>query len=198
VLARLDPADAYVGSSGSVRAWQALRLFWDRKPDSLLALLRQTPQSVFDGKEFYLPTALYAGWAQQLEGDVSASRAAFDSAEAVLDSVIRDLPDDWRLRAARGLALAGLGRRQEALREARWLQQPEFYEDPMDGIVAVEGRALILVQAGETDVALDEIERMLDRPAFLFSVNTLRLNPLFGPIREDPRFQELLRKYANR
>jgi hypothetical protein len=57
-------------------------------------------------------------------------------------------------------------------------------------------RAQILAQAGEVDAALDEIERILSRPAW-FSVHTLRLDPLFDPLREHPRYQALLVKYGS-
>jgi serine/threonine-protein kinase len=115
----------------------------------------------------------------------------------LLDSVLAALPDDWRVHAARGLALAGLGRRQEALREARWLQQSVVYrEDAFDSRVVAEERARILAQAGEVDAALDEIEQLLAGPGWL-SVHRLRLDPRWDPIREHPRFQALLVKYEN-
>ena len=111
---------------------------------------------------------------------------------------MRELPDDWRVHAARGLALAGLGRRDEALREARWLQQSVVYrEDAFDGPNVAEDRARILAQAGEADAALDEIERLLAGPSWL-SVHTLRLDPRWDPIREHPRFRALLARYAGR
>jgi serine/threonine-protein kinase len=111
--------------------------------------------------------------------------------------VVAELPDDWRVHAARGLALAGLGRRDEALREARWLQQSMVYrEDARHGGLAAENRAQILAQAGEADTALDEIERLLTMPSWL-SVHTLRLEPLWDPLREHPRFQRLLEQYGN-
>jgi hypothetical protein len=56
-------------------------------------------------------------------------------------------------------------------------------------------RAVILAQLGETGKALGEIEQLLARPG-LFSVHELRLNPDFDPIRNDPRYLALLRKYA--
>ncbi|MEK6768306.1 MAG: hypothetical protein AABY85_04875 [Gemmatimonadota bacterium] len=141
---------------------------------------------------------MYAAWAHQLRGDGPAARAAFDSARVLLDSVMRELPDDWRVHAARGLALAGLGRRDEALREARWLQQSVVYrEDAFDGPNVAEDRARILAQAGEADAALDEIERLLAGPSWL-SVHTLRLDPRWDPIREHPRFRALLARYAGR
>ena len=151
---------------------------------------------VFDGMTFLLPTALYAAWAHQLKGDAHEARASFDSALAILDSVATVRPEDWRVHAARGLALAGLGRRQEALNEADWLRQSrQFREDVFHGTVAVEDRARILAHAGEAGLALDEIERLLEGPALGLSVHTLRLDPRWDPIRDHPRFQALLVEY---
>ncbi len=93
--------------------------------------------------------------------------------------------------------MAGLERRQEALREARWLQQSVVYrEDAYDSRLVAEERARVLAQAGELDAALDEIEQLLAGPGYL-SVHTLRLDPLWDPLREHPRFQALLAKYEN-
>jgi serine/threonine-protein kinase len=92
------PPEAELGALGSAGAWQALNRYWERQPDSLLALLRRTTQPAFDGMNFYVPTALYAAWGRQLRGDGVGARAAFDSARALLDSVVTALPDDWRAR----------------------------------------------------------------------------------------------------
>ena len=167
-------------------------LLLERKPDSLLAVLGSARADVFEGLVALLPTSLYAAWAHELRGDDVAAHAAFDSARVQLDSVLVALPDDWRVHAARGLALAGLGRRQEALREARWLQQSVVYrEDAYDGPFVAEERARILAQAGEVDAALDEIEQLLAGPGWL-SVHGLRLDPRWDPLRDHPRFQALL------
>jgi serine/threonine-protein kinase len=196
VLDQLPP-DAALGALGTARAQRVVLLLWERKPDSLLALLGSARDAVFGGTRSFLPNSLYAAWAHQLRGDDVAAHAAFDSAQLLLDSVLAALPDDWRVHAARGLALAGLGRRQEALREARWLEQSVVYrEDALDSRTVAAERARILAQAGEPDDALDEIEELLAGPGFL-SVHKLRLDPRWDPIREHPRFQALLAKYEN-
>ena len=198
VLNRL-PRDADLGGEPGTRAAQYVQLLlWERQADSLLRVLMVSRVSVFEGQRFFLPRSLYAGWAYQLRGDRPAARAAFDSARVLMDSVLRELPDDWRVHAARGLALAGLGRRDEALREARWLQQSVVYrEDAFWGPGLAEDRARILAQAGDVDAALDEIGRLLARPSWL-SVHTLRLDPIWDPIRDHPQFRALLAKYAGR
>jgi hypothetical protein len=115
----------------------------------------------------------------------------------LLDSVLVTLPDDLPVRAARGLALAGLERRQEALREARWLQQSVLYrENATEGRHIAEEHARILAQAGEVDAALDEIEQLLAGPSFL-SVHRLRLDPIWDPLRTHPLFQNLLERYED-
>ena len=196
-VARL-PRDLELGQFGTRTAMHAQLLHLERRADSLLLVLAASPSGVFQGQLSFRPTSLFAAWAHQLRGDRRAALAAFDSARALLDSVRRERPDDRRVRAALGLALAGLGRRDDALREARWLQQSVGYrEDAFEWTDVALDRAHILAQAGAADAALDEIERLLTRPSW-FSVQVLRVDPHFDPIREHPRFKALLAKHGAR
>ena len=196
-LGRL-PRDADLGPPSTRAEWQVRLWYWGRQADSMLRAIVTARVAVFEAQTRFLPSSLYAAWAHQLRGDSAAARAAFDSARVLLDSVTRELPDDWRVHAARGLALASRGRRDEALGEARWLQQSAVYrEDAIQGPLVAEDRARILAQAGEADAALDEIERLLARPSWL-SVHMLRLDPRWDPIRDHPRFKALLAQYAER
>jgi serine/threonine-protein kinase len=188
------PSDAEIGGRAELAGRRASFLLWERNADSLLLLLQNARIAVFDYQGVFWPAALYAAWAQRLRGDRPAARAAFESSRALLDSVVKELPDDWRVHAARGLTLAGLGRHEEALGEAHWLQQSEVYRgDVLDGAEVGEQRARILAQAGDTEGALDEIERLLSGPSWS-SVHELRLDPLLDPLRGNPRFQALLAK----
>jgi serine/threonine-protein kinase len=192
------PRDAVLGMLGTTEAEDVRLLYLERQADSLLRVLTVARVDVFEGLHIFLPRSLYAGWAHQLRGDRPAARAAFDSARVLLDSVLTELPDDYRVHAARGMALAGLGRHVEALREGRWLQHSAVYrEDAFWGPRLAEDRARILAQASDVDAALDEIERLLAEPSWL-SVHTLRLDPRWDPIRKHPRFRALLAKYAGR
>lgn len=173
-------------------------LLWERQPDTLLALLRA--QAWTPEMQFRRPTSLYAAWAQLLRGDTAAARVAFDSALVLPDSFLRFRPDPnwgWQWHAARGQALAGLGRRAEASSEARWLEQSFMYRhDRLMGPTLAEDRAQILTRIGETDGALREIERLLAYPSDV-TVYSLRFDPRWDPIRGDARFRALLVKYAN-
>jgi serine/threonine-protein kinase len=196
VLSRL-PDWGTVGGAGSKTLWLAQVLLMERKGDSLLALLRRA-DTVLGSQYLLRPRSLYSAWAYRLRGDHTAARSAFDSARVLLDSIAQETPDDHRVHAAWGLVLAGLGQQAQARVKARWLQESEMYRrDALGGTHVAEARALILAQVGDAEKALDEIERLLRMPSQL-TVHSLRLDPLWDPIRDHPRFQTLLVNYGRR
>jgi len=187
-------SDAELEGTGQVTRLRAYLLLLERNPDGLLSMLRNERADVFIVQTEFLPAPLFAAWGHRMKGDHLAARAAFVLSQVILDSVEKELPDDWRVHASRGLTLAGLGRRNDALREARWLQESEVYrDDAYDGPIVAEARAQILAEAGDTDAALDEIERLLEGPSDV-TVHTLRLDPKWDPLRSSPRFQALVAK----
>jgi TolB-like protein/tRNA A-37 threonylcarbamoyl transferase component Bud32 len=194
VLADLPPATR---ARREVSFWYPELALWERQPDTLLGLVREGRSIAREDQRGYVPGFLYAAWAQQLRGDMAAAHAAFDSARLVVDSAVREQPEDERVHAALGYALAGLGDREGARREASWLAGSVMYRN--DGILGpwlAEQRAQILAQSGHPDGALDELERLLAGNSET-TVHTLRLDPRWDPIRNDKRFQVLLVKYAN-
>jgi len=195
VLGRL-PRDADLGGGTVVASERAELLLLERNADSLLHMPEMARPNLF-GSEGLYQSSLYVAWAHQLRGDHAAARAAFDSARVRVDSRLKESPDDWYAHYARGLALAGLGQRGEALREARWLQQSDIYrEDAWYGPGLAGGRAQILAQIGDAEGACDEIGRLLARPSG-WTVHDFQLHPLWDPIREHPRFKALLAKYGS-
>lgn len=173
-------------------------VYWDRQADSMVSISKTAHSGVFEGQNFFVPASLYAAWGHRLRGDRSSTRRALEASLALVDSAIKERGDDERIHAARGLTLAGLGRRDEALAEASWLHESLPYRhDKFQGRVVAENRARIMAQLGETDAALDEIESLLAEPSHV-SVHTLRLDPSWDPIRDQPRFRALLAKYAPR
>jgi serine/threonine protein kinase/Flp pilus assembly protein TadD len=193
VLSRI-PINAELLGDGEWLTRRADLLLWERNADSLLLVLHTVRVTVFDYQGGIRPAGLYAAWANRMNGDTQAARVAFESSLAILDSVMKVLPNDWRVHQSRGLTLAGLGRHEEAVGEARWLQQSEVYRgDCYRGRMVAEECARIFAQAGEAEGALDEIERLLAEPS-LVTFHTLRLDPLWDPLRGSPRFQALVAK----
>jgi serine/threonine-protein kinase len=66
-------------------------------------------------------------------------------------------------------------------------------EDPLEGPFVARRAAQIYVRIGEYDEALDLLELLLSVPTD-FTVNILRLDPIWDPLRELPRFKKLLRE----
>jgi TolB-like protein/DNA-binding SARP family transcriptional activator/Flp pilus assembly protein TadD len=194
-ILREQPLEVDPGwGGGSLEHQRLILLLWERRPDSVLSLLRAMPPAPTTNAEAVVTRALVASEAHRLRGDTTAARAGFGSVADLL-SEDRTNPEDVVTRIGRGIALASLGRRSGALREVQWLERFEAQRQDRHDSGPLYWRARILARLGETDAALTLIERLLAGPS-LFSVHELRLNPDFDPIRSDPRYQALLRKYA--
>jgi serine/threonine-protein kinase len=129
-------------------------------------------------------------------GQPEAAKAHFDSAAALLESQVTERPGYNRLRSLLGKAYAGLGRKEDAIREGRQaVALCPLSEDAYTGAGVLEDYVEILVYVGEYDAALDEIEHLLTIPAGI-TVNKLRLHPVWDPLREHPRFKRLLDEYS--
>ena len=184
------------GDGGSIGNLRLLLLYWERRPDSLLSLLPVIYPANDTTPQASLQHVLWTARAQRLRDDTAAARLYFDSVLVLLDGEVGALIDEKWHHALRGITLAGLGRRAEALREVAWLERFDDYSENRCSRGKGWDRAVILAQLGETGKALGEIERLFVRPG-TFSVHELRLAPEFDPIRNDPRYLALLRKYAN-
>jgi tetratricopeptide (TPR) repeat protein len=182
------------GVTSALRARVRLAL-WERRPEAILALLPEPQRVIFASQEAYEPGLLWAAWAHQLRGDSAAARRAFGGALGQLDSALRVLPGDGRARVSRGLALAGLGRRAEAQRIADDMRELS-QKVPAAAGISGEPRARILAQAGFTDAALLILEQSMAGVKSYLSGPMLRLDPRWDPIRREPRFQALVRRYG--
>ena len=85
-------------------------------------------------------------------------------------------------------------------RSAKGKRGVELYPVSKDALIGpkrVRDLAVIYTMVGEYDAALDEIEYLLSIPSWYMSVPRLRLDPIWDPLRDHPRFQALLEKYGD-
>jgi len=131
----------------------------------------------------------------RLLGDSAAARAHFESARLELEGRLQAFAHSpqmlgW-LESGLAICYAGLGRRPEALERARRvLGADPVAVDAVSGPAALQDVALTYVLLDDRTAALDVLEQLLSVPA-RFSPQLLRLDPLWDPLRGDPRFERL-------
>ncbi|MFC1639510.1 protein kinase [Gemmatimonadota bacterium] len=166
----------------------------ERRYEEFLERLSRSRVEIIRSQGLLIPKALlYALAYHRLEDQVRAT-AYFDSAKTVLEEELTVAPHDPRVHASIGLAYAGLGRTDDAVREAEEAVRIEpVSRDAVLGPYHVVNLAEVLVMVGEHDAAIDRIEHLLSIPAGLdMSRALLRAEPRWDPLRDNPRFQELL------
>jgi len=145
-----------------------------------------------DSMGFFIPIAMrYAGIYRHINENELA-RKYYDQSRNILEARIQQQPDDARFHSALGIAYAGLGRNEDAIREGKiGVDLLPVTKDVMRGYVRAWDLARIYVMVGEFDLAIDQIESLLSIPGGL-SIPLLRLDPDWAPLREHPRFKKLL------
>jgi serine/threonine-protein kinase len=145
------------------------------------------------------PKAALEGSLYLLQGDKERAHAAFEQARPVAERLVREAPNDPARHAHLGAVLAGLGRKEDAINEGKKAVEllPES-EDAFAGPQATAALAEIYAWVGERDEAFHLLDHLLTVPNGL-TVPTLKLDPTWDLLRNDPRFQALIDKYsANR
>jgi TolB-like protein/Tfp pilus assembly protein PilF len=138
------------------------------------------------------------GKAQQRAGNTAASKAAYQQAvqgfTQALTKVAADSGPAAELHSALGMAYAGLGDAASAVSEGQkgMAMQPTS-EDPFEGPLREEQMAQIYALLGDADEAIPILKKWIQVPsATSITPALLRIDPDWDPIRNDPRFQELL------
>ncbi len=142
------------------------------------------------------PKAFLEGRLYLYQGDRMKAQAAFEHARTSAEKLVRDAPGDSTRHGQLGAILAGMGLKEDAIKEGKKAVEllPES-QDAFDGPQATAALAEIYVWVGENDEALRLLDHLLRVPAGL-TVPLLKLDPVWDPLRKDPRFQALIDKYA--
>ena len=110
----------------------------------------------------------------------------------MLEAQIQEHPDDERLRSALGIAYAGLGRKGDAIREGELaVEVLPMSKEAWGGAYRLEDLARIYTMVGDYDAAIDQLESLLSVPSPT-AVPWLRIDPTWDPLRDHPRFQQLV------
>ncbi len=164
----------------------------------VLELQDEVPFDWYDNQMASFPKQLIRAEAFHFQGDSESAKAAFEAARTELEKALEERPEDYRLYGSLGIALAGLGRKDEAIDAGRKsVEMQPVDREAYIGFFNDTATTEIYTRVGELDLAIDQLDYLLSIPS-KFSVSVLRLDPRWDPLRDHPRFQALLEKHEKR
>jgi len=148
------------------------------------------PAAIFDG--YTLPRTWYEGLIARGRGEMDAAERAFAVAQRMVEADLALWRDDAKTLALLGLLHAARGRKDEAIRAGRRaVELLPVSKDAYDGPLMATKLAVIYAQVGELDLALELLANLVKTPNGPTG-GTLRVEPEWGLLRGDPRFETLL------
>jgi len=201
LLARLRPAaDDIEGLETQV--YQGIL---ERRPAQIISRLKEIlakpdPASGYFNGEL----RFWLGWAQEVAGDNDAARESWRQARSEMEPFLKEQPDNYSLIGDLALINMDLGDKAAALALSdRAIAANPIEQNAVTGPVPIEVLARVTARMGEPDRAISVLQKLLSIPysgAFAFGVPLtpalLRLDPMFDPLRNDPRFQKLVASLA--
>jgi TolB-like protein/Tfp pilus assembly protein PilF len=138
------------------------------------------------------------GLVARMTKDEARAHAAFTAARVAQEKVVKAQPDFGPAWCALGLIDAGLGRKEEALREGRHaIELLPMAKDSLNGAHMIEFFAVIAAWVGEKEIACEQLEKTTRaQGGWIVSYGKLKLSPVWDPLRGDPRFENIVASLA--
>ena len=202
--ALLAPLHPNADDAGAVET-QVYQAILERRPAPIIPRLKEIlakpdpALGYFNGElRFWL------GWAQEVAGDHASAQETWRQARSQLESFLKEQPENFGLIGDLALTNMGLGDKAPAFALAEHaLAANPIEKDALDGPQPIEILARVAARMGEPDRAIAALQKLLSIPYggplaqnVPLTPALLRLDPMFDPLRNDPRFEKLVASAA--
>src|SRR6266568_700628 len=144
------------------------------------------------------PRAWCEGRVALLRGEVASARDAFNRARKEIEGVVSQQPDYAQALCALGMIDAVLGNKEDAVRVGRRaVELLPVTKDSLDGEQLVQSLAVMYGWVGQKELAFEQLRIASSIPGYL-SYGSLQLDPLWDPLRGDPRFEKIVASLAQK
>jgi TolB-like protein/Tfp pilus assembly protein PilF len=191
-LAKVIAEDPSVASDVDDHDWALC----ERNPASSARMLKHYPSEgeVIIGVNY--PKAYWEGVVARAEGDSAKAEAAFNAARSEVEQLLAKEPDFAAAISLMGMIDAGLGKKDEAIREGRRacaLLPPS--KDAIDGINLAVNLAQIYAWTNEKELSIQEIAG-IERVPNNLSYGLLKLHPNWDALRGEAEFEKIVASLA--
>ena len=168
----------------------------ERDPAGAERALSALGETDIGNDSVYFSREVATGLIARLNKDETKARAAFIAARAKQEKLVQQQPNWGPALCVLGLIDAGLGRKEEALQEARRaIDLLPVAKDSVNGAHMIEYYAMIAAWLGDKDLACQQVANAIKLPGTL-SYGQLKLLPYWDPLRGDPRFEKIVASLA--
>ena len=145
-----------------------------------------------------LPASYWQGVIARGKGDEAAAKQSLGRARTAIEGKLAGRQDDPILFATLGLIDAGLGRKEDAVREGRRaVELRPISQDADDGATLLGSLAMIYALAGEANAAIDQLAFLAKTPGGP-AYGQLKYDPAWDAVRADVRFNAILNELQPR